>query len=79
LEPHIDLFTAKTGLLDSVLATGFPYDVATHPANNINYFTRLLVKTRAVRRFGSAAYDLACVACGRFDGTYQIDDLIIGC
>ncbi|HWR10109.1 inositol monophosphatase family protein [Sporomusa sp.] len=63
----------KTQLLDSVLATGFPYDVAEHPANNINYFTRLLPKTRAIRRFGSAAYDLASVACGRFDGYWELN------
>ncbi|QDR81098.1 inositol monophosphatase family protein [Sporomusa termitida] len=64
---------AKTNLLDSVLATGFPYDVAEHPVNNIDYFTRLLPKTRAIRRFGSAAYDLASVACGRFDGYWELN------
>lgn len=63
----------KEKLIDSVLATGFPYDVATHQANNINQFNNLLLKTRAIRRFGSAAYDLASVACGRFDGYWELN------
>ncbi|WP_371361537.1 Inositol-1-monophosphatase [Sporomusa rhizae] len=63
----------KTQLIDSVLATGFPYDVASHKANNTNHFNNLLLKTRAVRRFGSAAYDLACAACGRFDGYWELN------
>ena len=56
-----------------MLATGFPYDVATHPLNNLDYFNSLLLKTRAVRRFGAAAYDLACVAEGSFDGYWEMN------
>ena len=63
----------KKRLIDCVLATGFPYDVASHPANNIRSFGSLLPKTRAIRRFGSAAYDLAGVACGRFDGYWELN------
>lgn len=64
---------AKTTLADSVLATGFPYDRAVHQVNNLNYFSRIALKARGVRRFGSAAFDLACVAAGRFDGYWEMN------
>ncbi|MDR3588365.1 MAG: inositol monophosphatase family protein [Negativicutes bacterium] len=64
--------SAKQNLIDSVLATGFPYDIADNPANNITYFRRIIVKARAVRRIGSAAYDLACVAAGKFDAYWEL-------
>ncbi|MGB4703826.1 MAG: inositol monophosphatase family protein [Candidatus Saccharicenans sp.] len=56
----------------SLLATGFPYDVRTSPDNNLNYFSRFAVKAQAVRRLGSAALDLCYVACGRFDGYWEM-------
>lgn len=62
----------KSELGECVLATGFPYDIASHPVNNLNYFNAILVKTRAVRRMGAAAYDLACVAAGKFDGYWEM-------
>jgi len=64
--------SAKTELGESVLATGFPYDIAEHPANNVNYFSEIVVKARAVRRIGSAAYDVACVAAGKFDAYWEL-------
>jgi myo-inositol-1(or 4)-monophosphatase len=64
--------SAKTELVESVLATGFPYDIATNPANNIACFGRIVLKARAVRRIGSAAYDIACVAAGKFDGYWEL-------
>jgi myo-inositol-1(or 4)-monophosphatase len=64
--------SAKTELAESVLATGFPYDIASHPANNVAYFSEIVVKARAVRRMGAAAYDLACVAAGKFDGFWEL-------
>ncbi|NUN48514.1 MAG: inositol monophosphatase [Candidatus Brocadiae bacterium] len=58
---------AKTTLLaDALGATGFPYDRATNPDNNLREFAALKLKTRGVRRCGSAALDLCLVA----DGTY---------
>ena len=62
----------KTELIDCVLATGFPYDIATHPVNNIDYFISMAPKARAIRRMGAAAYDLACVASGCFDGFWEM-------
>lgn len=64
--------SAKQDLKESVLATGFPYDVADNEANNLDYFSQLLVKTRAIRRMGAAAYDVACVAAGLFDGYWEL-------
>jgi myo-inositol-1(or 4)-monophosphatase len=62
----------KDQLLDCVLATGFPYDIVNNQANNITYFSRLVLKTRAIRRMGAAAYDIACVAAGKFDGYWEM-------
>ena len=62
----------KEDLKQCVLATGFPYDVATHADNNLDYFNYFLTRSRAIRRFGAAAYDLAGVACGMFDGYWEM-------
>ena len=56
----------------SLLATGFPYDVRTSPVNNIGHWSRFLIRAQAVRRCGSAAMDLCYVACGRFDGFWEL-------
>ncbi len=65
--------SGKTELIESVLATGFPYDIAEHEANNLTYFNEIILKARAVRRMGAAAYDLACVAAGKFDGYWELN------
>jgi myo-inositol-1(or 4)-monophosphatase len=57
-------------LTESMLVTGFPYDLARHE-NLAGIFKSFLLKSRAVRRDGSAAIDLAYVACGRFDGFWE--------
>jgi myo-inositol-1(or 4)-monophosphatase len=56
----------------SLLASGFPYDIRTSPVNNIGHWGRFLVRAQAVRRCGSAALDLCYVACGRFDGFWEL-------
>jgi len=56
----------------SLLATGFPYDIRTSPVNNLDHWQRFLVRAQAVRRCGSAAMDLCYVACGRFDGFWEL-------
>lgn len=63
----------KKELIECVLATGFPYDIANNPVNNINYFSEIVLQARAIRRMGSAAYDLACVAAGKFDGFWELN------
>ncbi len=56
----------------SLLATGFPYDIRTDRNNNINYFKSMTLNAQAIRRAGSAAFDLACLAAGRFDGFWEL-------
>ena len=59
-------------LEDSLLVTGFPYDIRTNPNNNLNHYTKLSKLSRGVRRLGSAALDLAYVAAGRLDGYWEL-------
>ena len=59
-------------LVDAMLVTGFPYDVQTSKQDNLNHFRNFIKHARAVRRLGSAALDLCYVACGRFDGFWEI-------
>lgn len=63
--------TTRDQLGDSLLATGFPYDIRTSEENNLAQFTRLSRMARAIRRAGAAALDLAYVAAGRFDGFWE--------
>lgn len=58
-------------LLDSLLVTGFPYDVHNQAADLIGLFGAFLGRARAVRRLGSAALDLCYVAAGRFEGFWE--------
>ncbi|NMC14671.1 MAG: inositol monophosphatase [Chloroflexi bacterium] len=59
-------------LLNSLLVTGFPYDVRTNPDNNFDNHARLMMSSQGVRRLGSAALDLCYVASGRFDGFWEL-------
>lgn len=59
-------------LINSLLATGFPYDRKTSSDNNLNHFSRLLMAAQEVRRDGSAAWDLCQVAAGRLDGFWEL-------
>jgi len=62
----------ETDLGKSILGTGFPYDVRESKVNNLEHFSRFIVKARAIRRMGSAAIDLAYTAAGRFDGFWEL-------
>ena len=62
----------KKVLKESLLVTGFPYDLNEDEFNNISIFNHLLYKTRGIRRLGSAAYDLALVAAGKLDGFWEL-------
>jgi myo-inositol-1(or 4)-monophosphatase len=63
--------SATTELENALLVTGFPYDVHTSARDNLASFGYFVKHARAVRRDGSAALDLAYVACGRFDGFWE--------
>ena len=59
-------------LIDSLVVTGFPYDIKDNPFHAKEHFINFLTATQAVRRLGSAALDLAYVAAGRFDGFWEV-------
>jgi myo-inositol-1(or 4)-monophosphatase len=63
--------SAESDIGKSMLCTGFPYDIRTNPANNLDHFEHFQKTARCVRRFGSAALDLFYVAAGRFDGFWE--------
>jgi len=60
-------------LSESLLVTGFPYDIADNPDHAIERFIGFLKASRGVRRLGSAALDLCWVAAGRFDGFWEVN------
>jgi len=57
-------------LEDSLVATGFP-SRRRHENINVHFYYQLAMLTHGVRRAGSAAIDLAYVACGRLDGFWE--------
>lgn len=57
-------------LQNALLVTGFPYDTKERD-NFAKHFSEFMVKSRGIRRDGSAAIDMAYVACGRFDGFWE--------
>ena len=62
--------SAAEELGDSLIVTGFPYDFKRRE-DFARHLTQFLVRSRGVRRDGSAAIDMAYVACGRFDGMWE--------
>jgi myo-inositol-1(or 4)-monophosphatase len=57
----------------SLLVTGFPYYIHERFRRVLGEFNRVVRAARGIRRDGSAAIDLAFVACGRFDGFFERD------
>ena len=55
----------------SLLCTGFPYDVRENPDHYLSYFRQFMIKGFAVRRPGSAVLDLCHLAAGHFDGFWE--------
>jgi len=51
----------------ALAVTGFPYYVKKDSLRLTRNFTNIMLKTQGIRRLGSAALDMAYVACGRFD------------
>jgi myo-inositol-1(or 4)-monophosphatase len=60
-------------LVDSLLATGFPYTMHQNPGEVMQRLSNLVVLGQAIRRIGSAAMDLCYVAAGRFAGFWEQD------
>ena len=64
---------ATTELQRAVVSTGFPYDKATNPDNNLDRVARIMPQIRGLRRLGSAAMDLCYVAAGWLDGYWELN------
>jgi myo-inositol-1(or 4)-monophosphatase len=56
----------------ALLGTGFPYRDLKELDRYLAAFRELITRTAGIRRAGSAALDLAYVACGRLDGFWEI-------
>jgi myo-inositol-1(or 4)-monophosphatase len=56
---------------NALLATGFPYNMSDKMEKHLQIIRTFLTETHGVRRLGSAAVDLAYVACGRLEGFYE--------
>lgn len=56
---------------NTLLATGFPFYEFSKMEKYLNVLRVLMQKCHGLRRIGSAAIDLAYVACGRFDGYFE--------
>jgi len=63
--------SASSKLREGLIATGFPFRVRHHLDAYCRMFKDFLNAARDLRRFGSAAIDLAYVAAGRFDGYWE--------
>lgn len=63
----------RSDIHDALLATGFPYSDFSRIEEYIEFLKWAMKNARGVRRLGSAAADLAYVACGRFDAFWEYD------
>jgi myo-inositol-1(or 4)-monophosphatase len=63
--------SATRTISESLLVTGFPYNVQEIFDSVMVRYGNLLKSSQAVRRLGSAALDLCYVACGRFEGFWE--------
>ena len=62
----------KKYLKDGMLVTGFPYGAKDNTDHCIDHFVNFLKCGLPIRRLGSAALDMCYVACGRFDGFWEV-------
>ncbi|MCI0491043.1 MAG: inositol monophosphatase [Blastocatellia bacterium] len=60
-------------LMQSLLSTGFPYDIKTARLTNLDHWSNFAMNAQALRRDGAAALDMCYVACGRFDGFWELN------
>ncbi|MEN8134996.1 MAG: inositol monophosphatase family protein [Thermodesulfobacteriota bacterium] len=71
LNGHRINVSGSDSLIESLVATGFPYDIQGNLEQIMSQLHRVLPAVRDVRRAGAAALDLAYVACGRLDGFWE--------
>ena len=63
--------SANATVLESMLVTGFPYNIHQKADEFLQVFGQVLKHARAIRRLGSAAIDICWVAAGRMDGFWE--------
>lgn len=71
LDDKIINVSNRSTLHDSLIATGFPHSNFSVFNNFMNTLDWFIKNSHGLRRLGSAATDIAYVACGRYDGFYQ--------
>ena len=64
--------SATRSLQEALTATGFPSHKR-HRSPNVHLYQEVTLRSHGVRRAGSAALDLAYVACGRLDGYWEFN------
>ena len=64
--------STKPTLAEALLVTGFAYDIHTATDNNLKEFCAFTLRAGGMRRTGTAAIDLAYIACGRLDGFWEL-------
>jgi myo-inositol-1(or 4)-monophosphatase len=72
LNDHAIHVSEVQSLDQSLLVTGFPYDIRTNPDTNLDHFARFSLRAQGLRRLGSAALDLCYVADGRLAGFWEL-------
>lgn len=70
LNGHPIRCSSANSVSTALIGTGFSY-IKEHRTRQAEKMARLLPEVRDIRRFGSAAYDLCMVACGRLDAYYE--------
>ena len=61
----------RTSLSETLIGTGFPYYQFDKQEAYMQLLSEMMRSCHGLRRIGSAATDLAYVACGRFDGFFE--------
>jgi myo-inositol-1(or 4)-monophosphatase len=64
--------SGRREMVQALFATGIPFAKVTRKAEFTATLARLMPQVAGVRRFGSAALDLAWVAAGRYDGYWEL-------
>jgi myo-inositol-1(or 4)-monophosphatase len=63
--------SGRARMIDCVFATGIPFGAKAYLPATLQDLARLMPQVAGVRRWGSAALDLAYVAAGRYDGYWE--------
>jgi myo-inositol-1(or 4)-monophosphatase len=63
--------SGRSRMIESIFATGLPFGGRGDLPQTLQDLARLLPATAGVRRFGSAALDMAYVAAGRYEGFWE--------